>query len=103
MVSSRYTMKLGLRQCELHSSRLYDTLLSDSATVGGGFSNLLVPIQIRVAEMALPRLSAISFMLLPPSIPILLSSALVQVGVLGGPSTRQSAPVWRWLVQDELT
>ena len=32
----------------------------------GGFTNLLVPIQIGSAEMALPRLNAISFMLLPP-------------------------------------
>jgi cytochrome c oxidase subunit 1 len=46
----------------------------------GGFSNLLVPIQIGSAEMALPRLNAISFMLLPPSLLLLLSSVLVEVG-----------------------
>ncbi len=46
----------------------------------GGFSNLLVPIQIGAAEMALPRLNAISFMLLPPSLLLLLSSVLVEVG-----------------------
>ncbi len=46
----------------------------------GGFSNLLVPIQIGSAEMALPRLNALSFMLLPPSLLLLLSSVLVEVG-----------------------
>ena len=46
----------------------------------GGFSNLLVPIMIGAAEMALPRLNAISFMLLPPSLLLLLSSVLVEVG-----------------------
>ncbi len=46
----------------------------------GGFSNLLVPMQIGSAEMALPRLNALSFMLLPPSLLLLLSSVLVEVG-----------------------
>jgi cytochrome c oxidase subunit 1 len=46
----------------------------------GGFSNLLLPIQIGSAEMALPRLNALSFMLLPPSLLLLLSSVLVEVG-----------------------
>ena len=44
----------------------------------GGFSNLLAPIQIGSAEMALPRLNALSFMLLPPSLLLLLSSVLLQ-------------------------
>ena len=46
----------------------------------GGFTNLLVPIQIGSAEMALPRLNAISFMLLPPSLLLLLSCVHVEVG-----------------------
>ena len=58
--------------------------VAQSASMGpalmGGFSNLLVPIMIGAAEMALPRLNAISFMLLPPSLLLLLSSVLVEVG-----------------------
>ena len=49
-------------------------------TLLGGFTNLLVPIQIGSAEMALPRLNAISFMLLPPSLLLLLSCVHVEVG-----------------------
>ena len=44
------------------------------------WSTPLVPIQIGSAEMALPRLNALSFMLLPPSLLLLLSSVLVEVG-----------------------
>ena len=56
----------------------------------GGFSNLLVPIQIGAAEMALPRLNAISFM--PPSLlpNLLLSSVLVEVGAGGPPLSSNS-------------
>ena len=49
-------------------------------TLLGGFTNRLVPIQIGSAEMALPRLNAISFMLLPPSLLLLLSCVHVEVG-----------------------
>jgi cytochrome c oxidase subunit 1 len=59
----------------------------------GGFSNLLVPIQIGAAEMALPRLNAISFMLLPPSLLLLLSSVLVEVGAGVGWTVPEGPPL----------
>ena len=74
-------------------SRVYNVLITAHAflmifflimpALLGGFTNLLVPIQIGSAEMALPRLNAISFMLLPPSLLLLLSCVHVEVGVEG--------------------
>ena len=71
-------------------SRVYSVLITAHAflmifflimpALLGGFTNLLVPIQIGSAEMALPRLNAISFMLLPPSLLLLLSCVHVEVG-----------------------
>ena len=71
-------------------SRVYNVLITAHAflmifflimpALLGGFTNLLVPIQIGSAEMALPRLNAISFMLLPPSLLLLLSCVHVEVG-----------------------
>jgi len=46
----------------------------------GGFGNWLVPIMLGAADMAFPRLNNISFWLMPPSLLLLLSSALVDVG-----------------------
>ena len=46
----------------------------------GGFGNIMVPIMIGSPDMAFPRLNNISFWLLPFSLVLLLSSALVETG-----------------------
>jgi cytochrome c oxidase subunit 1 len=47
------------------------------ALLGG---NILVPVMIGAADMAFPRLNNISFWLLPVSMMLLISSALVETG-----------------------
>ena len=46
----------------------------------GGFGNWLVPVMIGAPDMAFPRLNNISFWLMPPSLLLLLGSALVGDG-----------------------
>jgi cytochrome c oxidase subunit 1 len=50
----------------------------------GGFGNIMLPILIGSPDMAFPRLNNISFWLLPVSILLLLSSALVETGAATG-------------------
>jgi len=85
-----FSMRVRIELALPFVSRVYNVIITAHAflmifflimpALMGGFSNLLVPIQIGAAEMALPRLNAISFMLLPPSLLLLLSSVLVEVG-----------------------
>lgn len=46
----------------------------------GGFGNIMLPVLIGSPDMAFPRLNNISFWLLPVSLLLLLSSALVETG-----------------------
>jgi cytochrome c oxidase subunit 1 len=50
----------------------------------GGFGNIFVPIMIGAPDMAFPRLNNLSFWFLPPSLILLLSSALVEAGAATG-------------------
>nr|YP_009371241.1 cytochrome c oxidase subunit I [Ozobranchus jantseanus]ARR75362.1 cytochrome c oxidase subunit I [Ozobranchus jantseanus]WOA02262.1 cytochrome c oxidase subunit I [Ozobranchus jantseanus] len=47
----------------------------------GGFGNWLVPLMIGAPDMAFPRLNNMSFWLMPPSLIMLVGSALVEKGV----------------------
>ncbi len=103
-----FSMRVRIELALPFVSRVYNVIITAHAflmifflimpALMGGFSNLLVPIQIGAAEMALPRLNAISFMLLPPSLLLLLSSVLVEVGAGVGWTVNPPAGVFTCFV-----
>nr|WRK21376.1 cytochrome c oxidase subunit I [Xestocephalus sp. n. C ZLL-2024a] len=46
----------------------------------GGFGNWLVPLMIGAPDMAFPRLNNMSFWMLPPSLTLLITSSMVEMG-----------------------
>lgn len=50
----------------------------------GGFGSFFIPLAFNISSLAFPRMNSISFWLLPASLLLLLSSALMEVGASSG-------------------
>nr|YP_009445989.1 cytochrome c oxidase subunit I [Trocnadella arisana]AMY96194.1 cytochrome c oxidase subunit I [Trocnadella arisana] len=90
MLSMIIRMELSSSAPMLNNSQLYNVMVTSHAFIMiffmtmpimiGGFGNWLVPMMIGAPDMAYPRMNNMSFWMLPPSLILMISSSLTEMG-----------------------